>query len=50
VTWDELASGATIADFRLDNVPARVATVGDLWAPVCADARRGRFDLDALAR
>jgi bifunctional non-homologous end joining protein LigD len=50
VTWEELASGATIADFRLDNVPARVATVGDLWAPVCADARRGRFDLDALAR
>jgi bifunctional non-homologous end joining protein LigD len=50
VTWDELASGATIADFRLDNVPARVATVGDLWAPVGADARRGRFDLDALVR
>ena len=25
VTWDELARGATIEDFRIDNVPARIA-------------------------
>jgi len=50
VTWDELAAGVTIADFRLDNVPARVREVGDLWAPVTAPGRRGRFDLSALVR
>ena len=46
ITWDELASGATIADFRIDNVPSRIAALGDLWAPV-AD-RRKRFDLSPL--
>jgi DNA primase len=50
VTWEELAAGAAIADFRLDNVPARVRRLGDLWAPVTAPGRRGRFDLSALAR
>jgi bifunctional non-homologous end joining protein LigD len=43
LTWDELAGGATIDDFHIANMPARVAAVGDLWAPTCA--RRGRFDL-----
>ena len=43
LTWDELAGGATLDDFRLANMPARLAAVGDLWAPVCA--KRGRFDL-----
>ena len=50
ITWDELADGATIDDFRMDNVPARVGTLGDLWAPVTARPRRGRFDLSKLAR
>lgn len=45
ITWDELAAGASIDDFRMDNVPARVRSVGDLWAPVTARSRRGRFDL-----
>jgi len=49
VSWDELAGGATIEDFRLDNVPARVRELGDLWAPVTARATRGRFDLAKLA-
>ena len=44
--WSELANGAMIDDFRIDNVRARLAKVGDLWAPL--DARRGRFDLSAL--
>jgi bifunctional non-homologous end joining protein LigD len=43
VTWDELANGASTNDFRIDNVPARIAEQGDLWAPV--DAKRGRVDL-----
>ena len=46
LTWDELAAGATIDDFRIDNVPERIDALGDLWAPV--DAKRGRFDLAPL--
>lgn len=44
VGWDELAAGRTIADFRIDNVPARVAARGDLWAPLLARERRVRLD------
>jgi len=43
VTWDEVAHGFAIDDFRIDNVPARIATIGDLWAPLLA--RKERFDL-----
>lgn len=43
VTWDEVARGFAIDDFRIDNVPARIAAIGDLWAPLLA--RKGRFDL-----
>jgi bifunctional non-homologous end joining protein LigD len=46
VTWDELAAGVSIEDFRVDNVRTRLARVGDLWAPVLA--RRGRFELSRL--
>jgi len=49
VTWEELARPLAIDDFRIDNVAARVARVGDLWAPVTATPRRGRFDLASLA-
>jgi bifunctional non-homologous end joining protein LigD len=47
VTWDEVAQGFALEDFRMDNVPARVARLGDLWAPL--NAPRGRFDLARLA-
>jgi len=43
VTWDEVTRGFELDDFRMDNVPARVARLGDLWAPL--NAPRGRFDL-----
>ncbi len=46
VTWDELEAGASIDDFRLDNMPARVRERGDLWAPVMAET--GRLDLGPL--
>jgi bifunctional non-homologous end joining protein LigD len=46
VTWREVERGVEIDDFRLDNVPARIAKVGDLWAPLLATA--GRFDLRPL--
>ena len=46
VTWDEVKRGIAIDDFRIDNVPGRIAKLGDLWAPLL-DPRR-RFDLSTL--
>jgi bifunctional non-homologous end joining protein LigD len=48
LSWDELDAGARIDDFDLRNMPARVARVGDLWAPLL-DAT-GRFDLASLVQ
>jgi bifunctional non-homologous end joining protein LigD len=47
ITWAELARGVIIDDFRMDNVPARLARAGDLYAPMLA--KRGRFPLDRVA-
>ncbi len=44
VTWDEVEAGFEIDDFRLDNVPARLGKLGDLWKPLLAS--RGRFPLE----
>jgi bifunctional non-homologous end joining protein LigD len=44
VTWDEVAAGVRIEDFRLDNVRKRIAEVGDVWKPLLA--ARGRANLD----
>ncbi len=46
VTWEEVERGIAIDDFRLDNVPARVRRLGDLWRPVLA--KRGRVALESL--
>jgi bifunctional non-homologous end joining protein LigD len=46
VTWDEVERGLAIEDFRLDNVPARVRELGDLWTPLLA--KRGRFALEKM--
>jgi bifunctional non-homologous end joining protein LigD len=46
VTWDEVEGGITIEDFRLDNMPARVKQVGDLFKPLLV--ARGRFRLEKL--
>jgi len=43
LTWDEVEKGASIEDFRLDNVRGRIARLGDLWKPLFA--ARGRTDL-----
>jgi bifunctional non-homologous end joining protein LigD len=43
LTWDEVEKGATIEDFRLDNVRQRIAKVGDLWKGLLA--KRGRTNL-----
>ncbi len=44
VTWKEIEKGVRLEDFRIDNLPARVAAQGDLWAPVLA--AKGRFKLE----
>ena len=46
ITWREVERGVRIEDFRMDNVPARLAKVGDLWAPLVA--KTGRFRLEKL--
>lgn len=46
VTWEEVAKGIRIEDFRLDNVPARLGKLGDLWKPLLQ--ARGRFRLEKL--
>jgi bifunctional non-homologous end joining protein LigD len=43
VTWKEIETGVQIEDFRIDNVPGRLAKVGDLWKPLLQ--KRGRVDL-----
>jgi bifunctional non-homologous end joining protein LigD len=46
VSWKEIAKGIKIEDFRIDNVPARVKRLGDLWSSL--NEPRGRFDLRKL--
>jgi len=48
VTWRELERGVEIDDFRIDNLPARLARRGDLWKPLLVE--KGRFDLAKLPR
>ncbi len=45
ITWKELERGVAIEDFRIDNVPARVRKLGDLWKPL--NETKGRFRLEA---
>jgi bifunctional non-homologous end joining protein LigD len=44
LTWTEVEKGATIEDFRLDNVRQRIAKVGDLWKGLLGS--RGRTNLN----
>ena len=44
--WEEVEKGVRIEDFRIDNVPARIRKLGDLWKPLLA--KQGRVDLDRL--
>jgi bifunctional non-homologous end joining protein LigD len=46
VTWDEIERGFAIDDFRIDSVPARVHSLGDLWKPLLA--KQPRFALERL--
>ena len=44
VTWDEIAAGLEIEDFRLDNIRKRLLEVGDLWSPL--KQKVGRLKLE----
>jgi bifunctional non-homologous end joining protein LigD len=44
LSWAEIKKGVKIDDFRLDNVPARLRKVGDLWKPLLQT--RGRAHLE----
>ena len=46
VTWREVERGFHIEDFRIDNMAARVARLGDLWKPLLA--RTSRYRLERL--
>jgi bifunctional non-homologous end joining protein LigD len=46
LTWEEVERGFKIEDFRIDNVPARITKVGDLWKPLLS--KTGRFRLEKL--
>lgn len=48
VTWDEIESGCTIEDFRIDNMQARIEQVGDMWSPMLK--KTGRFELGTLLK
>jgi bifunctional non-homologous end joining protein LigD len=48
ITWKELERGASIKDFTMQNVPARLARIGDLWKPILNS--RGRFKLEKHLR
>jgi bifunctional non-homologous end joining protein LigD len=46
VTWKEVERGIQTEDFRLDNAPARLRKLGDLWQPLLET--RGRFRLEKV--
>jgi bifunctional non-homologous end joining protein LigD len=46
VNWKEVEKGISIDDFRLDNVPARLNKLGDLWKPLLE--KKGRFRLEVF--
>jgi bifunctional non-homologous end joining protein LigD len=46
LAWKEVEGGSEIEDFRIDNMPARVKRLGDLWKPLLA--AKGRFNLKSV--
>ena len=42
VTWEEVRH-VEIADFRMDNVPDRLRSHGDLWKPMLKQRGRARL-------
>jgi bifunctional non-homologous end joining protein LigD len=48
LTWKEVEGGAKVEDFRIDNVRARIAKLGDLWKPLLQ--ARGRANLGTFLK
>jgi bifunctional non-homologous end joining protein LigD len=44
VRWEEVRKGFSLEDFRIDNAPARIRRLGDLWKPLLLN--RGRAQLE----
>ena len=44
VRWEEVRKGFRLEDFRIDNAPARIRRLGDLWKPLLLN--RGRVRLE----
>jgi len=44
ITWRELARGASIKDFTMQNLPSLLERAGDLWKPILGS--RGRVKLE----
>ncbi len=44
VTWAEMDEGLRIEDFRMENVPARIKKLGDLWQPLLEEKNRFRLE------
>src|SRR4051812_13137585 len=44
ITWEEVQDGVRTEDFRLDNMPDRLQTLGDLWKPLLR--KTGRLKLE----
>jgi bifunctional non-homologous end joining protein LigD len=47
VSWKEVEREIAIEDFRLENMPARIKRLGDLWKPLLQS--RGRVRLEKFA-
>jgi bifunctional non-homologous end joining protein LigD len=46
VTWKEVERGIRLTGYTMNNVPGRLAKLGDIWQPLLAN--RGRTDLRSL--
>ncbi|HEY3823294.1 MAG TPA: non-homologous end-joining DNA ligase [Bryobacteraceae bacterium] len=44
VTWEEVANGIEIEDFRLDNMPDRLKKTGDLYKPLLQQKDRVKLE------
>ena len=50
LSWDEVDGELSPRQFTIRNMEARLAAVGDLWAPVLTDRQRLEAALVALER
>jgi bifunctional non-homologous end joining protein LigD len=44
LAWSEVEAGVVLTKFRMENVPARLKRLGDLWKPLLAPRKRVRLE------